>query len=136
MSGDEAMSTPTAHQRGKSFPLGSTLVPGGANFSVFAKHSAAAQLLLFDDVDAATPSRVIDLNPRTNRTYHYWHVFVPASPRDSSMPTASPDLLIPSGGCVSTSTRCCSTLTESPSPGRRPAAGRLHGARGTTRPRR
>ena len=23
------------------------------------------------------PSRVIDLDPRINRTYHYWHVFVP-----------------------------------------------------------
>ena len=62
---------------GKSFPLGATLVPGGVNFSVFAKRSTAAQLLLFDDVDAPTPSRVIDLDPRANRTYHYWHVFVP-----------------------------------------------------------
>ncbi len=25
----------------------------------------------------ATPSRVIRLDPVTNRTYHYWHVFVP-----------------------------------------------------------
>jgi isoamylase len=64
-------------RHGKSFPLGATLVEGGANFSVYAKHSTAAQLLLFDDVDAATPSRVIDLDPRANRTYHYWHVFVP-----------------------------------------------------------
>ena len=56
---------------------GATLVPGGANFSVFAKHSAGAQLLLFDGADASKPSRVIDLDPRTNRTYHYWHVFVP-----------------------------------------------------------
>ena len=64
-------------QVGKSFPLGATLVPGGANFSVYAKHSTAAQLLLFDDADAPRPSRVIDLDPRTNRTYHYWHVFVP-----------------------------------------------------------
>jgi len=64
-------------QPGKSFPLGATLVAGGANFSVFSKHSATAQLLLFDDVDAAKPSRVIELDPRTNRTYHYWHVFVP-----------------------------------------------------------
>ena len=64
-------------QRGKSFPLGATLVPGGANFSVFAKHSTAVQLLLFDGADAANPSRVIDLDPRTNRTYHYWHAFVP-----------------------------------------------------------
>ena len=62
---------------GKSFPLGATLVPGGANLSVFSKHSTGAQLLLFDDLDAPKPSRVIDLDPRSNRTYHYWHVFVP-----------------------------------------------------------
>jgi isoamylase len=66
-----------AWQPGKSFPLGATLVSGGANFSVFAKYSAAAQLLLFDEADAPKPSRVIDLDPRANRTYHYWHVFVP-----------------------------------------------------------
>ena len=71
------MPTGTIQLRGRSFPLGATLVPGGANFSVFAKHSTAAQLLLFDDADAATPSRVIDLDPSINRTYHYWHVFVP-----------------------------------------------------------
>jgi pullulanase/glycogen debranching enzyme len=37
-----------AFPKGESFPLGATLAPGGANFSVFAKHSTAAQLLLFD----------------------------------------------------------------------------------------
>jgi glycogen operon protein len=62
---------------GKSSPLGATLMPGGANFSLFAKHSTGAELLLFDDVDAPQPSRVIELNPRINRTYHYWHTFVP-----------------------------------------------------------
>jgi glycogen operon protein len=65
------------YQRGQSFPLGATLVPGGANFSVFAKPSTAAQLLLFDGADAPTPSRVIDLDPSVNRTYHYWHAFIP-----------------------------------------------------------
>jgi len=65
-------------ERGKSFPLGATLVAGGANFSVFAKQSTGAQLVLFDDVDAPEPAPVIDLDPRANRTYHYWHVFVPA----------------------------------------------------------
>ena len=70
------MSTESIHQ-GKSFPLGATLGPGGANFSVFAKHSTAAQLLLFDRVDDSKPSRVIDLDPHVNRTYHYWHAFVP-----------------------------------------------------------
>jgi len=65
------------HQRGKSFPLGATLSRGGANFSVFAKNSETAQLLLFDHVSDSEPSRMIDLEPRINRTYHYWHVFVP-----------------------------------------------------------
>jgi isoamylase len=67
---------PIQHQ-GKSFPLGATLVSGGTNFSVFAKHSTRAQLLLFDDTDSPSPSRVIDLDPRSNRTYHYWHAFLP-----------------------------------------------------------
>ena len=58
------MSAKAIQHQGKSFPLGSTLVPGGANFSVFAKHSTSAQLLLFDDIDAPKPSRVIDLDPR------------------------------------------------------------------------
>ena len=71
------MSTHAIQHQGKSFPLGSTLVPWGANFSVFAKYSTGAQLLLFDDIDAPNPSRVIDLDPRSNRTYHYWHAFVP-----------------------------------------------------------
>jgi len=71
------MSTNAIQHEGKSFPLGATLAPGGANFSVFAKHNSAVQLLLFDDVDAPKPSRVIDLDRRTNRTYHYWHMFVP-----------------------------------------------------------
>jgi glycogen operon protein len=33
--------------------------------------------LLFDHLDDPLPSRVIDLDPFANRTYHYWHVFVP-----------------------------------------------------------
>jgi len=49
----------------------------GANFSLFAKHSTAAQLLLFNDINAPSPARVIDLDPQTNRTYHYWHAYVP-----------------------------------------------------------
>ena len=65
------------HQPGKSFPLGATLSRDGANFSVFAKHGAAAQLLLFDHVEDPEPSRVIHLEPQSNRTYHYWHAFVP-----------------------------------------------------------
>jgi glycogen operon protein len=35
------------------------------------------ELLLFDREDDARPARVITLDPAINRTYHYWHTFVP-----------------------------------------------------------
>jgi isoamylase len=66
-----------ALQPGKSFPLGSTPVSGGVNFSVFSRHASQVELLLFDGVDDERPSRVIDLDPRVGRTYYYWHTFVP-----------------------------------------------------------
>jgi len=71
----DAITSP-ALEPGKSFPLGATLVAGGANFSVFSKHATRVQLLLFDGVDDGRPARVIDLDPRA-RTYHYWHTVVP-----------------------------------------------------------
>jgi isoamylase len=67
----------TTVQLGKSFPLGASLVAGGANFSVFSKHARAVELLLFDSVDDERPSRVVDLVLGTQRTYHYWHAFAP-----------------------------------------------------------
>ncbi|WP_197094550.1 glycogen debranching protein GlgX [Microvirga massiliensis] len=62
--------------QGSSSPLGATPSHGGANFSVFSKDATGLELLLFDQVDE-TASRVIRLDPAVNRTYHYWHVFVP-----------------------------------------------------------
>jgi glycogen operon protein len=67
----------TEINRGQSFPLGATPAPDGVNFSVFSKSSHAVELLLFDAVDDPKPARVIPLDPRKNRTYHYWHTFVP-----------------------------------------------------------
>ena len=55
----------TTRPHGTSFPLGATIGPGGVNFSVFSKHATGVQLLFFDRVDAATPTRVVDLDPRT-----------------------------------------------------------------------
>ena len=66
-----------ASTTGRSFPVGATLVSGGANFSVFSRSAAGIDLLLFDRVDDSRPSRVIPIDPLTNLTYHYWHVFVP-----------------------------------------------------------
>jgi isoamylase len=62
---------------GRSSPLGATIYPGGANFSLFSRGASEVELLLFDREDDARPARVIPFDPVTNRTYHYWHVFVP-----------------------------------------------------------
>lgn len=64
------------NQPGKSFPLGSTVLEDGINFSVFATCSEL-ELLLFDAIDAEEPSQTIRLDHTHNRTFHYWHVFVP-----------------------------------------------------------
>jgi len=64
-------------KEGQSHPLGATICDEGTNFSVYSKHAAGIELLLFDGVDDAWPNRVISIDPATNRTYHYWHVFVP-----------------------------------------------------------
>ncbi|MGE3152245.1 MAG: glycogen debranching protein GlgX [Nitrospiraceae bacterium] len=63
---------------GKSSPLGATVFPDGVNFSLYSKNSALVELLLFKRVDDAKPAAVIPLDPWRNRTYHYWHAFVPA----------------------------------------------------------
>src|SRR4029453_8932738 len=65
------------HRAGTSAPLGATVAAEGVNFSVFSKCATAVELLLFDDVEAPAPSRVVRLDPRAHRTYHYWHVLVP-----------------------------------------------------------
>jgi isoamylase len=61
---------------GTSSPLGATPCREGVNFSVFSRHATGVALLLFDHVDTKA-ARAIRLDPAANRTYHYWHVFVP-----------------------------------------------------------
>ena len=62
---------------GNCAPLGATVCHGGVNFSLFSRDAAGVELLLFDRPDDAKPGRVIGFDPASNRTYHYWHVFVP-----------------------------------------------------------
>lgn len=62
---------------GNSSPLGATVVPGGVNFSLYSREATGVELLFFDQPDARRAARVIVLDPASNRTYHYWHVFVP-----------------------------------------------------------
>jgi len=56
--------------------LGATVSPSGVNFSLFSRKASRVELLLFDREDQARPTHSINIDPTTNRTYHYWHVFV------------------------------------------------------------
>jgi glycogen operon protein len=62
---------------GRSCPIGATPVAGGVNFSIYSRNATAVNLLFFDREDDERPARVIPIDPVSNRTYHYWHVFVP-----------------------------------------------------------
>jgi glycogen operon protein len=64
-------------ESGQSFPLGSTLFLDGANFSLFCKNGTSVELLLFNHIDDIEPAKVITLDAKRNKTYHYWHAFVP-----------------------------------------------------------
>ena len=64
---------------GRSSPLGATPTGNGVNFSVYSRDATGVDLLFFDREDDATPTRVITLDPFINRTYHYWHIFIPGT---------------------------------------------------------
>jgi isoamylase len=66
-----------ARKTGHSSPLGATPAHGGVNFSLYSRNATGVELLLFDREDDTRPARVIRLDPYKNRTYYYWHVFVP-----------------------------------------------------------
>jgi isoamylase len=63
---------------GQSSPLGASMRRDGVNFSIYSRSATGVELLFFDRDDDNRPSRVVRLHPVANRTYHYWHVFVPA----------------------------------------------------------
>lgn len=67
----------TAALPGQAYPIGATVTPDGVNFSIFSKNCHRVELLLFDQDSDARPSRLFPLDPRTNRTFYYWHMFIP-----------------------------------------------------------
>ena len=76
----------------------------------------AVELLLFDDVEALEPSRVVPLDAGAHRTYHYWHVFVPDLVPGQIYAYRAHGPFAPERGLGSTATRCSSIPTDSPSP--------------------
>jgi isoamylase len=67
----------TIANAGQPYPIGATCLNGGVNFSLFSRSADGVELLFFDREDDAKPSKVIRLDPTANRSYHYWHTFVP-----------------------------------------------------------
>ncbi len=77
-----AYSSPVAgpHQfrtsKGERLPPGATLRDDGVNFSIFSRHATAMTLLLFEKPGDDHPFQKVELDPRINRTFFFWHVFV------------------------------------------------------------
>jgi glycogen operon protein len=67
----------SAEMPGLSSPLGASVRPEGVNFSLFSRSATGVELLFYDREYDAKPARVIRIDPVVNRTYHYWHVYVP-----------------------------------------------------------
>ncbi|OGO55109.1 MAG: glycogen debranching enzyme GlgX, partial [Chloroflexi bacterium RBG_16_69_14] len=42
----------------------------------FSQHATSVQLLIFERHDSPKPVKIIDLDPGTNRTFYFWHVYV------------------------------------------------------------
>lgn len=61
---------------GKRLPGGAIPGPDGVNFSLYSRHATRVWLVLYADERDVEPLDVIELDPETNQTYHFWHVFV------------------------------------------------------------
>lgn len=58
-------------------PYGAILREDGVQFVVFSKNATAMRILLYKKVNDPEPSRLIELNPDTDRWGDIWSVFVP-----------------------------------------------------------
>lgn len=61
---------------GSRFPPGAITTAEGVNFCVFSRHATRMELLLYASALSPEPFEVIELSPRRNRSYSFWHVFV------------------------------------------------------------
>ena len=59
---------------------GPTWTAEGTNFSVFSRSARRVELLLYQASDSREPVQIVDLDPNTNRSYFFWHVFVEGLP--------------------------------------------------------
>ncbi|NLV73484.1 MAG: glycogen debranching protein GlgX [Chloroflexi bacterium] len=67
---------PLIPEPGRPYPLGAAVDADGVNFSIFSANATSVELLLFDS-DDSPPSHTFVLDPLVNKTYYYWHIFIP-----------------------------------------------------------
>lgn len=61
---------------GVPLPMGASAYNDGVNFTLFSRNASRVQLELFEYLDDTKASRIIDLDPRCNRTGDVWHVWI------------------------------------------------------------
>ncbi len=62
-------------RRGRPAPLGATVLEGGVNFAVYARHATSLTLVLYRP-GASEAGQEFKLSPRFNRTGDIWHAFL------------------------------------------------------------
>ena len=104
---------------GSPHPLGARAGQGGVNFSVFSKHAASIDLLLYDQADDAFWPRSSRSTRRCTARITTGTCWSTASALVRSMPIVRTAPTPPTTACASMPTRCCSipTVERSPSPG-------------------
>jgi glycogen operon protein len=65
-----------AVEAGARFPMGASVTPDGANFSIFSPRATRATLVLYRGAEDDEPLLEAVLDPGVNRTFAFWHVFV------------------------------------------------------------
>lgn len=61
---------------GRTHPLGATPDRQGVNLAIFSEHALSVTLLLFKKHDDLNPIKIIELDPKINKTFHIWHIYV------------------------------------------------------------
>jgi len=59
---------------GSAWPLGSSLTPTGANFSIAAPYASSVELLIFKNEHDEKPQELFSLDSKKNRSGNYWHI--------------------------------------------------------------
>ena len=61
---------------GSPHPFGSTVTQDGVNFSLYSSSATNVKLLIFNKPDDLEPSKVIELDSGSNRSFNIWHTFI------------------------------------------------------------